>query len=84
MKGKLPEAVRLRPKTPLGEPYWPFAQRLARAGVPRMELSDASRAAWREFVDLDHPPEITQDLREDWVNLRTVSLGYWLHGICDR
>jgi len=76
MRGRLPEAIRLRPKAPLG-------------GDPEAELCWAGAGQWVDnfdpdpeltrYVETDAIPRVTGDddpLRQ-WVNMRPLSLNYW-------
>jgi asparagine synthase (glutamine-hydrolysing) len=78
MRGRLPEGIRLRPKTPLAGA--PEAE-LARAGTaPRAEDFNAHPRLAR-YVDQRAIPKVSGDgdaLRV-WQNLRPLSLNYWLH-----
>lgn len=80
MRGTLPEAVRLRPKSPLG-------------GEPVSELLKQRNAQWvnnfeaisdlDKYVDRDAIPQVagaqnTVDASELWIHLHPLALNYWL------
>ncbi len=76
MRGRLPERVRLRPKTPLaGYPHLAFPH-------PARDMAAALGAAhpvW-EFIDRDrmHSSCATDDPDLAWTNFRPLALGLWL------
>ncbi|MGF1477876.1 MAG: asparagine synthase-related protein [Cyanophyceae cyanobacterium] len=75
MKGKLPPEVLQRPKTPLvGSP---LAQHLHQGPNPWQHLA---QLPIRDYVDINLLTAATQSLDPStaWLNLRPVSLGYWL------
>ncbi len=77
MRGVLPETVRCRPKTPL-------------AGDPVFEHLRHSKSPWAhgfdptikltEYIDRSAVPDAagTDDSDELWVNIRPLSLNFWL------
>ncbi|OYV74363.1 MAG: hypothetical protein B7Z74_02425 [Deltaproteobacteria bacterium 21-66-5] len=77
MRGRLPDAVVYRQKTPLVGDSYGVAFRAGGVGPPTMEMFDESA---RQFVDPDALFGVTANMQEvdrwDWV--RAVSLSYWL------
>ena len=77
MRGLLPEEIRLRPKTPLqGDPLELHVERGAWNPAPLPKIA----AELREFVNWEQLRATVADSAGStlWVNLRPVSLGYWL------
>jgi asparagine synthase (glutamine-hydrolysing) len=77
MHGRLPEAIRLRPKTPLaGHPELEMFRRPGAEWLDRFEpVPELARFVERKAI----PPIIGgQDSNQLWVNLRPLSLDYWL------
>jgi asparagine synthase (glutamine-hydrolysing) len=77
MRGLLPEAIRGRPKTPLGDdPYRALLQREESAWVDRFEAAPDLHA----FVVRERIPPLFREGNSDaiWNNLRPLSLNYWL------
>ncbi len=77
MRGILPEEIRLRPKTPL--PGNPVLE-LVRTPGPDLLNHLESVPALAQYVVCDEVPRVrgNADSEELWVNLRPVSLNYWL------
>ncbi len=80
MRGVLPEAVRLRPKTPLG--VWPGLEMLHRAGARWMDRFE-SAPRLHEYVDRTRipKPHTASNAQEAWTNLRPLTLDLWLQGL---
>ena len=77
MRGRLPERVRLRPKTPLaGYPYLAFPHH-----VREIVASFGHASPLWEYVDRDRMLSSCEVRDPDlaWINLRPVALGLWLH-----
>lgn len=78
MKDLLPESVRRRPKTPLGG--FPYVERLQQ---PESRWVDnlAAGTALQTYVIADNIPSVWsgKDPVETWVNLRPLSLSFWLN-----
>jgi asparagine synthase (glutamine-hydrolysing) len=80
MRGLLPEKIRLRPKTPLlGDPLELHVERGTWNPAPLPELA----AELREFVNWEQVRAILAASAGPtlWINLRPVSLRYWLKGV---
>jgi asparagine synthase (glutamine-hydrolysing) len=77
MRGILPEEIRLRPKTPL--PGNPALDLLERPGPDSLSHPE-SVPALAQYVVRDAFPGVRGDAgsEELWVNLRPVSLNYWM------
>ena len=78
MKRRLPESVRSRPKTPVqGDPLQLRLNQLERRWIDDFNpISSLS-----EYVDRDAIPQIcgiSNITNEVWVNIRPISLNYWL------
>lgn len=75
VRGKQPDEVRRRPKSPLAAD--PVLAHLRREQAPA--LGSFAVAALAEYVKREAVPRITgKDSYESWVNLRPLSLNYWL------
>jgi len=82
MRGLLPEKIRLRPKTPLlGDPLKLHVERGAWNPDPLPKLA----AELREFVNWEQLRAIlaTSASSALWINLRPVSLCYWLKAVAN-
>jgi len=80
MRGLLPEKIRLRPKTPLlGDPLELHVRRGTWGPAPLPEPA----AELREFVNWEQLRAILAASASSalWINLRPVSLCYWLKGV---
>ena len=79
MRGILPDSVRLRPKSPLpAEPLVKLLQRPEANWVDKFESAEGlSRYIVRSRV-----PAVAgeKDSWRAWINLRPLSLNFWLHG----
>jgi asparagine synthase (glutamine-hydrolysing) len=77
LRGKLPESIHQRPKSPLAvDPMNVLARR-----HPQPWPDGAISSKLAPYVDLSTWKEITSskmDSRQPWESLRPVSLGYWL------
>ncbi|MBM2812536.1 MAG: asparagine synthase, partial [Chloroflexi bacterium] len=80
MRGLLPEAVRMRPKAPLGGvPYVALLAQPEARWLDRAMLSDTTRRYVR--ADLVPPATVSPHPMESWVNLRPFSFDNWLAGL---
>jgi hypothetical protein len=83
MRGLLPEAVRLRPKTPLAG--WPGAMML---GAAESQWLDGYEAApgLGDYVVRERVPKTWggDDPSTAWRNLRPLTLSFWLKNLCSR
>lgn len=77
MRGVLPEAVRVRPKTPLAG--YPYLERLKEEGPRWAERFKPSSDVWN-YVDRAKIPALAGEADPDkaWENLRPLSLELWL------
>ncbi len=76
VRGKQPEELRRRPKSPLAAD--PVLAHLRREPAPALD-SLAAAAALAEYVRIEAvPPLDAKESYESWVNLRPLSLNYWL------
>ena len=77
MRGRLPEQVRLRPKTPLAG--YPHVASLARERATHMARLESDAAVW-EYVDRARMKSSCAETDPDlaWKNLRPLALGLWL------
>jgi asparagine synthase (glutamine-hydrolysing) len=78
MRGTLPEAVRLRPKTPLtGHPYYELLRQPEAQWIDTFEpLPELA-----QYVDRKAIPQVAGgvcDPAASWLNLRPLSLNHWL------
>jgi asparagine synthase (glutamine-hydrolysing) len=75
MLGRMPDAIRHRPKTPLlGEPV--LAQ--CRDAATRVRLASLVTRPNQTYVSPDaFPPRVSESMTDVWTNLRPISLEYW-------
>jgi asparagine synthase (glutamine-hydrolysing) len=79
-RGILPEPIRLRPKTPLAGD--PLLKRLQHRDVEWIDHFDPTPEL-RKYVEREAIPSIAgaEDLDQYWVNMRPLSLNYWLKNL---
>ncbi len=80
MRGVLPEAVLRRPKTPLaGFPHVALLQRAESQWVDRFQ----AQPLLAKYVDRAKIPPVhrMEDSQQSWMNLRPLSLNFWLGGL---
>lgn len=77
-KGRLPQVIRRRPKTPLAE--YP---ELAKIRLPSSRWLDAFEPCERlaAYVRRAAIPPVSADPERFWINLRPLSLNYWLENL---
>jgi asparagine synthase (glutamine-hydrolysing) len=76
-KGVLPEAVRLRPKRPLGGDPMPF---VIRNYWEKMRQPLAPHPALARYIDVQRLPHIIDETKTEgyWLALRVFVLNFWL------
>jgi asparagine synthase (glutamine-hydrolysing) len=81
LRGVLPEEVRLRPKTPLVS--WHCLAPLRRPNPSGWEDRFVASSAKSSYVDWRKVPavDLEADPGETWMNLRPISLDFWLKGL---
>ena len=77
MRGRLPEAIRCRPKTPLGG--YPYLELLQRDGARWSSRFSGASAVWN-YIDKARMDSLWRETDPDaaWTNLRPLALHLWL------